>query len=190
MSITLNPLPFNPTPLTLPITPFQFKLVRKEERDLVHTWLAKPHVAEWFYGDGLQGTIKHLDEFLDGSLKAQYWIGSTNGRPFVFFITSNVEKPDDELSKWCSDEGKAITLDMLIGEESFLGKGLSAPVIQEFIRSQFPHVDEVLIDPEAANERAVHVYQKAGFEIQGEFVPAYNPKPHLMMKMKLSSNKI
>ncbi len=75
------------------------------------------------------------------------------------------------LSKWCSKEGAAITLDLLIGEADYLGKGLSHIVIQEFLLSQFPNVSEVLIDPEATNSHAIHVYEKVGFHHLGRIYP-------------------
>lgn len=164
---------------------FQFRHVQKTDRALVHSWLKQPHVAEWFYGQGLQNTFKHLDEFLEGATFAQYWLGFDQGRPFTFLITSFVDKPTDALTKWCLQSGQTITLDMLIGDVNYLGKGYAVQVIQEFLLSQFPGVDEVLIDPEATNLKAIHVYQKAGFEKVGEFIPSHSPHPHYMMRMNL-----
>ena len=74
---------------------------------------------------------------------------------------------------------------MLIGDLNYLGKGLAHILIREFLLSQFPQVAEVLIDPEASNSRAVHVYQKAGFKILGEFIPSHSPHPHLMMRLSM-----
>ena len=129
-----------------------------------------------------------MDEFLQGASQSQYWIAYDRDNPFAFFITSTVSKPDDELTCWCSEEGLAITLDMLIGDTLYLGKGLSSVVIREFLLSQFPQAVEVLIDPEATNLRAVHVYQKVGFSILDEFIPSHSPNLHYMMR--LSMNKL
>jgi hypothetical protein len=46
---------------------YNFRPVDEAHRSLVHSWLKQPHVAKWFYGQGLENTIKHLDEFLLGS---------------------------------------------------------------------------------------------------------------------------
>lgn len=166
---------------------FYFRPVDKAHRALVHSWLKKPYVAKWFYGQGLQNTINHLDDFLNSSSKGQYWLGYDQNRPFAFLITSSIEKPSDMLSKWCSKEGAAITLDLLIGEADYLGKGLSHIVIQEFLLSQFPNVSEVLIDPEATNSHAIHVYEKVGFTILGEFIPSHSPHPHYMMRLDMKT---
>jgi len=64
-----------------------------------------------------------------------------------------------------------------------LGKGIAVPMIQEFLISQFPNVKKVLIDPEATNKRAIHVYQKVGFKIIGEFIASWHPVPHYQMEL-------
>jgi len=166
-----------------------FRPVREGDRELVHGWLGKPHAAEWFYGEGLKRTIEGVDRFIQGSSDAGYWLGCDEGRPFVFLITSIVKKPEGELSKWSRVEGATITLDILIGEETYMGKKLSPFVIKDFLLRKFPDVEEVLIDPEASNLRAVHVYQKIGFKIIGEFIPSHSPHPHYMMRLDMKELK-
>jgi len=173
------------TPLTL-----SFKPVSQKERSLVHAWLKQPYIAQWFYGQGLDNTIKHMDEFLHGSSHGKYWIAYDKKTPFAFFITSFVDKPDDELTRWCSEEGDTITLDMLIGDSNYLGKGFAYLLIQEFLISQFPQVTEVLIDPEATNLHAIHVYKKVGFKIIEEFIPSHSPHPHYMMRLNLNKTAL
>lgn len=168
-------------------TSFNFKPVDANHRALIHDWLTQPHVSQWFYGEGLANTIKYLDEFLNGASQSKYWLAFDLQHPFAFFITSTVCKPEDELTHWCSQEGHAITLDMLIGDANYLGKGIAPALIQEFLCTQFPQATEVLIDPEATNSRAIHVYKKAGFIILGEFIPSYSPHSHYMMRLNMNT---
>lgn len=162
---------------------FSFGPVRPSHRSLVRKWLLSPQASQWFYGEGLQNTFRHLELFFAENSSSHYWLAFEDERPFAFFITSEVEKPSDPLASWCSEEGRAITLDMLIGEEDYLGKGYSVRLIQEFLNAEFPDADQVLIDPEATNARAIHVYKKAGFVPLGEFVPSHSPNLHLMMRL-------
>lgn len=167
---------------------FTFKHVEPKDRVLILFWLDQPHVTQWFYGQGLQNTKDHLEDICRGGSKIrnwQYWLGYDRDRPFAFLITSNVQKPNDDLTSWCQETGKAITLDVLIGDVDYLGKGLACLLIKEFLLSQFSDVAEVLIDPEAANLRAIHVYQKVGFETLGEFIPSHSPNPHYMMRLSM-----
>ncbi len=163
-----------------------FRPIVNVDRNLIHRWLDKPYVRKWFYGDGLANTLKGIDECIKGVSDTKYWLACNRDKPFAFLITSLVNKPEDELSKWCVAEGTTITLDMLIGEEEYLGKNLSHIIIKEFLSSEFPEVEEVLIDPEASNSRAVHVYEKVGFQILGEFIPSHSPHPHYMMRLDMN----
>jgi RimJ/RimL family protein N-acetyltransferase len=67
--------------------------------------------------------------------------------------------------------------------------GLSWRTLQAFAKSASQDVSALLVDPEAANEKAIHIYNKAGFIKVGEFVRKegiFVNKLHFVMKMKLT----
>jgi len=165
---------------------FTFELATIKYQELIHSWLQQPHVMQWFCGQGLKNTIQELGQFLHDSSIFQYWLAFDQNHPFALLITSSIDKPSDELTRWCSESGDAITLDILIGDPNYLGKGLAHRLIQDFLVNQFAHVKEVLIDPDMANLRAIHVYKKAGFKIVGEFVPSHSAQLHYMMRLTMS----
>ncbi len=63
-------------------------------------------------------------------------------------------------------------------------------MIQEFILDKFSDADFFIIDPEKANSKAIHVYEKVGFKKVDEFLPSYNPVPNIMMKLSVEELKI
>lgn len=152
--------------------PFRFASALPEQKEMVHQWLHQSHIAEWLHGIGLQNTLSGLDCFFLNNSDVTYWIGYYNGTPFAFLITS-FDSPD------------TITLDLFICDERYLGKGFSVPMISNFLITHFAHVKKVLIDPEANNNRAVHVYQKVGFKIIGEFIASWHPVPHYQMLLEI-----
>ena len=91
-----------------------------------------------------------------------------------------------EYAKYSETDGLGITLDIFVGDTEFLGKGLASVVIRDFLLSQFSDISEVFIDPEKSNHRAIHVYQKTGFRIVGEFIAAWHPVAHYIMKLNMS----
>lgn len=149
---------------------FNFKHVEVKDRPLVHKWLEEPHIAEWIHGIGLQNTLNGLEKFFQGNADTTYWIGYDNDTPFAFLITS-------------PEGNDATTLDLFICNLNYLGKGMAVSMIQDFLISQFPNMTRVLIDPEATNQRAIHVYQKVGFKIIGEFIASWHPVPHYQMEL-------
>ena len=149
---------------------FRFAFAKSAQRSLIHQWLEQKHIKEWIHGVGLQNTLNGLEKFFQGTSNTTYWIGYDNETPFAFLITS-------------LEEEDAITLDLFICDLSYIGKGLSVPMIREFLINQFPNVKRVLIDPETTNTRAIHVYQKVGFKIIGEFIASWHPVPHYQMEL-------
>jgi aminoglycoside phosphotransferase (APT) family kinase protein len=149
---------------------FHFEPAKSSQRALLYQWFEQKHIKEWMHGVGLQNTLNGLEKFFQGESNTIYWIAYDKDTPFAFLITS--------------PEGTdATTLDLFICDLNYLGKGLAVPMIQEFLISQFPNVKKVLIDPEATNVRAIHVYQKVGFKIVGEFIASWHPVPHYQMEL-------
>lgn len=151
---------------------FTFKFAQKTDEKMIHDWLRQDYIAAWIHGVGLQNTLNGITKFFQGKTATAYWIGYQENTPFAFLITS----PEGE---------DAITLDLFICDAKYLGKGLAVPMIREFLINQFPHVKRVLIDPEAANTRAIHVYEKVGFRIIGEFIASWHPVPHYQMELQM-----
>ncbi len=153
---------------------FHFARVEASQRVLLHQWFEQKHIKEWMHGTGLQSTLNGLEKFFRGESDTTYWIGFDNDIPFSFLITS--------------PEGKeAITLDLFICNINYLGKGLAVPMIKAFLTHHFSHVKRILIDPEATNTRAIHVYQKVGFKIIGEFIASWHPVPHYQMELHMKN---
>ncbi len=149
-----------------------FKPVKANDRSLVHGWLVQPHVAEWIHGKGLQNTLTGLEKFFAGETTTTYWIAYDKDIPFAFLITS-------------PEGSDGTTLDVFICNLDYLGKGFCVPMIREFLTIQFSHMKRVLIDPEATNKRAIHVYQKVGFKIIKEFIASWHPVPHFLMELSM-----
>ncbi|MBS0606180.1 MAG: GNAT family N-acetyltransferase [Verrucomicrobia bacterium] len=150
---------------------FHFKLADASQKQMIQAWIAQEHIHEWLHGKGLRNTLEDLEKFFQGSSWAKHWIAYDGQTPFAYLLTS--EKGKD-----------AITLDLFICDLNYLGRGLGVQLIQEFVLSQFSNKKEVLIDPEATNTRAIHVYTKAGFETTGKFIASWHPVPHLQMRLK------
>ena len=155
-----------------PILQFTFEPMGVKDRSLVHEWLLQPHIAEWIHGIGLQNTLNGIEKFLERESDTTYWIGYDNSTPFAFLITS-------------PEGNDATTLDLFICNLNYLGKGIAVRMIREFLIRHFSNMNKVLIDPEATNKRAIHVYQKVGFKITGEFIASWHPVPHYQMELDM-----
>ena len=166
-------------------------------RDIILNWLEADHVKEFYYGDGLQNTLDNINLYCqgisnNGDYSFDHWVAFIDNKPFGFLMTSTIDGPydlNDDHNKWYVHGKHIFTLDLLIGPQEFLGKGLAHRMIKEFILNKFSNADFFLIDPEKSNLKAIHIYQKVGFKKIDEFCPSHNPVPHLMMKMDVSELK-
>lgn len=166
-----------------------FHHATKDSESLILSWFKEEHVKAWFHGDGLKSSIKGLKEFINGD-RAGYicWIACYDDVPFAYLITSRVteeetKEPDNVLAKWILPNKKMLTIDILIGEKDYLGKGMAAAMLKVFIKDVFPDVDRFFIDPESTNTKAIHVYKKVGFEQIDSFIASWHPVPHTLMKL-------
>lgn len=161
-----------------------FHKVTLDHKETIFDWLQKPHVIQFW--DNSQEHRDDIIDFMQGRTSPtpyfngifDYWIGCVNGEPHAFLLTSEVlaGQPDlkEEWRPHLSVTGKTFTIDFMIGNEKFLGKGLAAPTLEAF--TQFMHntidkcIDTFIIDPDINNPKAAHVYGKAGFVTIGQFV--------------------
>lgn len=151
-----------------------FRQAKHEDLPLIKNWWHKPHVIEFW--DTSPKMWQNAEDYLTLGKKDlfDYWLGFCDQQPYALILTSEIDEisEEDPNFPFFSKNGKTWTLDFMIGEESFLGLGLGSETLKAFCK--FAHqldntIDTFLIDPEASNTKAVHVYQKAGFEIVREF---------------------
>lgn len=171
-----------------------FKKAVKADKKLVHEWLDKPHIKEHWDNSKKMGEI--FDSYLkEDKTPFDFWICSLGKKPFGLIKISDAAEPDHDEEKeldyfipWTEVDGVTLLLDFAIGEESCLGKGLSSETLKQFIKIQDPSVTAFLADPEVKNEKALHIYEKAGFVKVTTFIRGegfFKGKPHYLLKLKI-----
>lgn len=156
---------------------FNFRIVKKEQESLIHQWIDQDHIKKWLHGKGLLNLLHDLKASFEDVSWGKHWIAYENEIPFAYLVTSEIEE-------------ETITLDLFICDLNYLGKGLSLQLIQEFLINHFADKKIVIIDPEATNTRAIHVYKKVGFQIVEEFIANWHPVPHLKMSLNMKDLKL
>ena len=139
-----------------------------------------------------QNVLSYLN---DDKILYDYWIGLFENDPYCLIITSDASEnnpmapgSDNHFLPYIETNGKTLTIDFMIGDESFLKKGLSYLTLNKFTETQ-KDVSAFLIDPEISNKKAIHVYEKAGFEKIGSYIPQkgyFSGLEHFVMKKKLN----
>lgn len=179
-----------------------FEIATIEYHQTIMGWLNETHVKEfWDNSDDHKDDIlifmngrKDPSPYMDGMFT--YWIGFVEKNPYCLLMTSEVLESDKEIPKlWIehlSKIGRTFTIDFMIGNRTYFGKGLAAPTLKAFVHfiniSTTKTVDTFIIDPVISNTRARHVYEKAGFEVVGNFYHSFSREKefeHILMIKRL-----
>jgi len=167
-----------------------FRKATLSDQNLLKIWFAKPHVQE--YWDNSKEMWKNVVSYLNGEkILYDYWIGLLENIPFCLIITSDLSEndprapgSDNDFLTYIDPKETTWTVDFMIGEEAFLKRGLSYLALQKFIDWQ-KEVKNFVVDPEISNTRAIHCYEKAGFEKIATFIPKegyFSGLEHVIMK--------
>jgi len=156
---------------------YSFRPVTPADLSLVFDWLDTPHIQEFW--DNSQAHRDDIAHFTKGRPSASsyfngmnhYWLGLHNLTPFSFIITheeNDTTDPPPYFRPYLAKEGLTIGLDFCIGAPAFIGKKMAASTLKAFmtfyVKDVAPTTKTFLIDPFLSNPRAVHVYEKAGFQ--------------------------
>jgi RimJ/RimL family protein N-acetyltransferase len=147
-----------------------FRPLTRSDLPLLHEWLTRPHVAEWW---GEQGTLAELEEEygpdLDGQTSTRVYIAMEDGRD-IGFIQSYVAI--DSADRWWADERDPGVrgIDQFLANVSDLGHGRGTAMIRAFVEMLYrdPAVTRIQTDPQPDNARAIRCYEKAGFRAMRE----------------------
>jgi aminoglycoside 6'-N-acetyltransferase len=135
-----------------------FIAVSEDHRNLLLHWLNQPHVKIW-WGDPADA----IAEIYDNAGEHQPFLACINNEPIAYIQSW---KPSQN-AEWPWQNGLTPTtrgIDITIGEEKNLGKGLGTQILKHFAAKLFAEgATRLVIDPDETNERAIACYIKAGF---------------------------
>jgi RimJ/RimL family protein N-acetyltransferase len=147
---------------------FEFRPLEDGDLPLLHAWINRPHVAEW-WDDRL--SREEIEEDFGreiGSPIIRHWIALLDGDPVGFIQDYHVMGADPA---WWPDETDpgARGIDQFLANANQLGQGLGSRMVREFVARLFadPAVTKVQTDPSPENERAIRAFEKAGFRRVG-----------------------
>lgn len=139
---------------------YSFRKVTLEDLPLLAAWRSNPHVRAWWDPDGSYDAEDLADS------RVARWIVSTAGRPFAYMQDYTVHGWEGHHFAKLPQGSRGI--DQYIGDPDMIGLGHGSAFIGTRMRGLFDAgVPVIATDPHPANERAIAVYKKLGFEPSG-----------------------
>lgn len=144
---------------------------------MLHAWLQRPHVAEWWRDPTTVVELErdYLSDTMDASSTRAY-IASLGGQP-IGFIQSYVAMHAGG-GWWDRETDPGVHgIDSFLANAEQLGRGLGSIMVAAFVERLFqdPAVTRVQTDPSPENERAIRCYRRAGFVAHGEVATPDGP---------------
>lgn len=140
-----------------------FRQMQESDISLVLNWLKQPHVSEFWFSVR-NSSDEELHEKYHKRLKEgviELYIMTVNNHDIGLIQTYFLEHDNP-----FHVNGPAKGIDLFIGDKDYLNRGFGSQLIELFMTQHVFNDSEVsyaCIDPEVANERAIHVYEKCGF---------------------------
>ena len=153
--------------MSVPPGPITFRPVTVADVPLLHEWLGRPHVAEWWQPTPTPTEVE--EDCCDPGSSTRPYLACAGGQPFGFIQAYVAMGSGDG---WWEDERDPGVrgIDQFIASEDHLGQGLGSAMVRAFVEGLFrdPAVTRVQADPSPENARAIRCYEKAGFRVIGE----------------------
>lgn len=143
---------------------------RLADAPLLFGWRQTPHVALWwniapYEAKTLDGMTRELEEdFALGEHESLLVL--LEGKPIGYAQTYNAGQASGDW--WPGEDDSTRGLDLFIGEESLVGRGLGPLIAHALCKRLFEEevVTSIIVDPHPDNLRSIRCFKKAGFKIE------------------------
>jgi aminoglycoside 6'-N-acetyltransferase len=145
----------------------RFKRISAADLPLLSGWMQRPHWREW-WGDPQTelGLIRDMIEGRDSTEPYLFFLDDIAAGYIQMWKVADAQcEPWLTQSPWLADLPQGcVGVDVSLASESQLSQGIGSTVLRAFTEILYQRgFDDIIIDPDAANTRAVRAYEKAGF---------------------------
>lgn len=165
-----------------------FRRLRTSDLALMHRWLNAAHVIRWWYGEGT--SYREIEEKylprIEGREAVRPYAILIRGTPIGYIQGYPISDEDDEEYARLVDVEASAGIDLFIGEEGYLHKGLGRHILERFLTEDIfsdPEVEVCVIGPEPNNTSAIRAYEKAGFRYFKTIQVPGEPEPEYLMRL-------
>ncbi|WP_236675068.1 GNAT family N-acetyltransferase [Piscinibacter sp. HJYY11] len=155
----------------------RFVPLHAEHLPLLHTWLTRPHAAQWWQPTPSIEEL-HADYIAVGGEPnaTRAYLAFEHDTPIGFIQCYVVMGSGGGWWEEETDPG-ARGIDQFLADETRLSQGLGRRMIRAFVERLFqdPAVTVVQTDPSPHNLRAIRCYRAAGFQDVGEVMTPDGP---------------
>lgn len=146
---------------------FVLRPFQDEDAALFRGWVKRPHVAKWYWDP--EDWFRELEERHGAFSWLRHFIITWGGREIGFCQYYPYAESGEDWHGGVPLEG-TYSIDYLIGEPEYLGKGLGRETIRrlvDLVREE-PGAARIIVMPDAENAASCNALLSAGFHYDGE----------------------
>jgi aminoglycoside 6'-N-acetyltransferase len=151
---------------------------------LLGRWLVEPLVARWWSHDHSPAALERdFGPSVDGTEPGEVFVAAAGGRPFGViqrYVVDDYPGYRAQLGVVWPAPADAISIDYLIGEPHYRGRGLGVRMITTFVGlcwERYPQSSHVVVPIPAGNRRSWRALEGAGFaRVAAGPLPPDNPR--------------
>jgi len=148
--------------------PVTLRLMTESDLVMLHEWLNRPHIVEWWGGEeerpSLAEVLEHYRPRVLGEEPVTMYIAMLASEPIGFAQSYTALGCGDGWWEEETDPGVR-GIDQSLANPAQLNQGLGTRLVRALVERLFadPAVTKIQTDPAPANLRAIRCYEKAGF---------------------------
>lgn len=154
--------------MSSPEQPLTLRLMTERDLPMLHDWLNRPHIVEWWGGEaerpGLDEILKHYSPSALAEESVTPYIAMLGDQP-IGYAQSYIALGSG--GGWWADETDPGVrgIDQSLANPEQLNRGLGTRLVRALVERLFsdPAVTKIQTDPAPHNRRAIRCYEKAGF---------------------------
>jgi aminoglycoside 6'-N-acetyltransferase len=138
----------------------EFAPLTEDDLPQIEEWLRREHVAHWWRDDISESLVEYRAA-LEGREPTDHYLIVVDGRPIGMIQTYLVsDYPEWEAVVEVGPDVAGV--DIMIGEEELIGRGLGPQILAAFVRDHVK-ASAVVATVEEPNRRSWRAFEKAGF---------------------------
>ena len=165
-----------------------FRRLRLEDLPLLHRWLSDGPAREWYARREMtyEEVEEHFRAYISGARPTHAFLALYEGEP-IAYLQYYLIRDYPEYSRQIRECPCCAGVDVFIGDQRFLHRGLGAPMLRRFLAEVvFAETDAecCLVGPDETNRAAIRCYEKAGFAFVKRVQAEGEPHPGHLMRVE------
>lgn len=166
-------------------TAVNLRLMTERDLPMLHDWLNRPHIVEWWGGEEKRPSLEAVLEHYLPRVRAQEsvtpYIAMLREEPMGYAQSYVALGSGDG---WWEDETDPGVrgIDPFLANPKQLNRGVGTELVRALVKRLFsdPAVTKIQTDPAPNNHRAIRCYEKAGFVQRAVITTPDGPAIHMV----------